>query len=112
MSLRTKSLPLEHQWFIYALQKNDVMMEDTALEVVDDLGDKATDFQTFAQAAFDLYTASFSPEDQLAAQEQFQEWMGWAMQQNGFPDFKVFESATEAPSSSEIAKALDELRSR
>ncbi len=73
-------MPLDVQWFIYALVSNGALTGEDARQLYDDLGPE-TDLAAFAQAVLDKLAADLSEEDAESVLNQIQSVIDYAVEQ-------------------------------
>ena len=76
----TPDVPLEIQWFIYALIANEVMTEDDGQAIWESL-DRTDDVAVFAETVLAQLCETLSEEDQAAWTEQIQAILNYACEQ-------------------------------
>ena len=73
-------MPLDVQWFIYALVSNGALTGEDARQLYADLGPE-TDLAAFAQAVLDKLVADLSEEDAESVLNQIQTVIDYAVEQ-------------------------------
>lgn len=76
----TPDVPLEIQWFAYALADNEVLTDEDAQSFWESL-DRTGDLAVFAQAVLDQLCQGLSEDDQIAWGEQIQSLVDYACEQ-------------------------------
>ena len=92
----TPDVPLEIQWFVYALVDNEVMSVEDGQALWESL-DKTEDVGVFAETVLEQLCETLSPEDQEAWTAQIQTLLNYACDQaeNGYSPFAEYEEESE-----------------